>query len=311
MPLSLRQLEVFRLVMQTRNLTEAARLLRVSQPAISQGLKELEAQLGLSLFVRRGSRISPTGEARMLLPDVERLLAQSTTVESRASEMRDAGAGGLSLASVSNVAGVILPQVIASFAQKRPRVRLRVNAYVGRDDVVRKVRQESADLGFVHAPIDEPSLASEPLMRGRLVCVLPQGSPLTELVEITPIHLASQTVILADATATPSMLLRGRLETLGIRFDRVVETNFSYAAIGLARAGVGIFVTDPVILMSGLAAGLIIRPFSPELQVTLAVVFSRYRPVPRLAVHFIAHLRPVLKALCEQHAPPSCRVETF
>ncbi len=163
MPLSLRQLEVFRLTMQTRNLTETARLLRVSQPAVSQTLKELEAQLGLPLFVRSGSRINPTGEARQLLPDIERLLTQSGVVESRAVELRDAGAGGLSLASISNVAGAVLPQIVASFGQERPRVKLRVNAYVGRDDVMRQVRQEGADLGIIHAPVDDPS-------RSRLSC---------------------------------------------------------------------------------------------------------------------------------------------
>ena len=243
----------------------------------------------------------------MLLPDIERLIAQSGVVESRAVEMRDAGAGGLSLASVSNVAGVILPHAISAFSRERPRVRLRVNAYVGRDDVVRQVRQEGADLGFVHAPIDDPGLASEPLMRGRMVCVLPDGSPLAALSEITPMHLATHPVILADATATPGMLLRGRLETLGIRLERVIETNFSYSAIGLTRAGLGIFVTDPVILMSGLAAGLAIRPLAPELPVVLVAVYSRQRPVPRLAVRFIAHMRPVLHELCASLAPPECR----
>ena len=289
--------------MQTRNLTEAARLLRVSQPAVSQTLKELEGQLGIPLFVRSGSRISPTGEARMLLPDIERLLAQSGAVESRAMEMRDAGAGGLSLASIANVAGVILPRAVAAFARERPRVRLRVNGYVGRDEVLRQVRQEGADLGFVHAPIDDPGLAIEPVMQGRMVCVLPKGSPLAALQAIAPAHLSSHTIILADATATPGMLLRGRLETLGIRLERVIETNFSYAAIGLARQGLGIFITDPTILMSGLAAGLAIRPIVPDLVVVLAAVYSRHRPVPRLAVRFIAQLRPVLAAMCRDEAP--------
>ena len=311
MPLNLRQLEVFRLTMQTRTLTEAARLLRVSQPAVSQTLKELEGQLGIPLFVRSGSRISPTGEARMLLPDIERLLAQSSAVEGRANEMRDVGAGSLSIASVSNVAGVILPQVVAAFSNERPRVRLRVNAYVGRDQVARQVLQEGADLGFVHAPIDDPGLAIEPIMQGRMVCVLPDHSPLAELPEITPAHLSHHAVILAEPTATPGMLLRGRLEALGIRLDRVVETNFSYAAIGLARQGLGIFITDPVILMSGLADGLSIRPFTPEISVILAAVYSRHRPIPRLAVRFIAHMRTVLGQMCATDAPPESKAQVL
>ena len=308
MTLSLRQLEVFRLTMQTRNITETARLLRVSQPAVSQTLKELEAQLNVPLFVRRGSRISPTGEARQLLPEIERLLAQSDAVESRAEELRDAGAGGLTLASVSNVAGVFLPRIVASFARERPRARLQVNAYVGRDEVIREVRLDGADLGFIHAPVDDRSLAVEPVMTGRMVCVLPRDSSLAERTVITGADLVAHPVILPMTSATPGLLLHAWLQEHGVRLERKIETNFSYAGIGLAREAMGIFVTDPVILMTGLAGDLPVRPLEPTITTTLAAIYSRQRPVPRVAVRFIAHLRAGLPDVARQ-APAACALQ--
>lgn len=290
---NLRQLEVFRLTMQTRNLTETARLLRVSQPAVSQTLKDLEGQLGIALFVRIGSRISPTGEGRALLPDVERLLALASNVQSRAVELRDASAGSLSLASTSNVAGIILPLAVAAFVKERPRVRLRVNAYVIQE-VIRQVRQESADLGFVYTPVDDPAVAIEPILYGRMICVLPPDSPLASHDQIIAAQLLDHTVILVDPNTAPGMLLRGRLDDLGIRLERVIETNFSYTAIGFVRQGIGIFVTDPVILMSSLAEGLVVRPLAPEVRVVLAAIYARNQPVPRLAVRLMVHLRATL-----------------
>nr|WP_158744898.1 LysR family transcriptional regulator [Acidisphaera sp. L21] len=177
MPVTLRQFEVFRLTMQTRNLTEAARLLGISQPAVSQLLRELENQLGLALFVRIGSRISPTGEAHSLLPEAERLLRQLGTVESRAAELRDTGAGSLLLASMPNVAACIIPRALAGFTIERPRVRVSLNAYVIRE-VVRQVRQEGADLGFLYAPVEDSAVAAEPILKSSMVCVLPTGHPL-------------------------------------------------------------------------------------------------------------------------------------
>jgi DNA-binding transcriptional LysR family regulator len=302
MPLHLRQLEVFRLIMQTRNLTEVARLLRVSQPAVSQTLKELEGQLGLGLFVRIGSRISPTSEARALLPEIERLLAQSNTVSSRAAELRDASAGSLSLASTSNVAGVILPRVVAAFARDRPMVRLQVNAYVIQE-VIRQVRQESAELGFVYTPVDDPAVSIEPILQARMVCLLPPGSPLAALPHIGPAQLLDQMVILVDPSTAPGLLLRARLDEAGIRLERVIETNFSYTALGFVRQGLGVFVTDPVILMSSLAAGLVVRPLAPDLPVVLAAIYARHRPVPRLAVRLMDHLRATLKDLASAADP--------
>ncbi len=296
MAFNLRQLEVFRLTMQTRNLTETARLLRVSQPAVSQTLKELEAQLRLSLFVRTGTRISPTGEARILLPEVERLLTQSGVVDSRAAELRDAGAGNLAIAATPNVAGCIIPEALAAFAQERPRVQVRLNAYIIQE-VVRQVRQEGADLGFVYAPVDDPAIATEPILRARMVCILPTDHELAAFAEVSPAQLVGQKVILVDPATTPGLLLREMLDRLAVRLENVIETNLSYAAVNLVRHRAGIFISDPVILLSGLADGLVVRPLTPGLEITLTAIYSRQRPVPRLAVRFMTHVRLVTDRL--------------
>jgi DNA-binding transcriptional LysR family regulator len=297
MPLTLRQIEVFRLIMQTRNLTEAARLLRVSQPAISLTLKELEGHLGVTLFVRFGSRISPTGEARALLPEAERLLGQLGALQSRATELRDTGAGSLLLASLPNVAACILPGALASFLRERPRVHVQLNAYIIRE-VVRQVRQEGADLGFVYAPVDDPAVGIEPVLRAPMVCVLPQDHPLATAPAIGPADLASAQVILLDPLNTPGLDLHRRLDEVGIRLKRVIETNLSFAALGMVRAGVGIFVTDPIVLLFGVGDGLVIRKVTPVVPVDLVTIYGRQRPIPRLAVRFMAHIRPAVVQVC-------------
>ena len=296
MAFNLRQLEVFRLTMQTRNLPETARLLRVSQPAVSQTLKELEAQLLLTLFVRTGARISPTGEARALLPEIERLLTQYGVVDSRATELRDAGAGSLAIAATPNVAGCIMPEALAAFVQERPRVKVRLNAYVIQE-VVRQVRQEGADLGFVYAPVDDPVVATEPILKARMVCILPPDHALADCAEISPAQLVGQKVVLVDPATTPGLLLREMLDRMAIRFDDVIETNLSYTAVNLVRHRAGILVTDPVILLSGMADGLVVRPLTPGLEITLTAIYSRQRPVPRLAVRFMTHVRLVTDRL--------------
>jgi DNA-binding transcriptional LysR family regulator len=305
MPVTLRQFEVFRLTMQTRNLTEAARLLGISQPAVSQLLRELENQLGLALFVRVGSRISPTGEAHGLLPEAERLLRQLGTVESRAAELRDTGAGTLLLASMPNVAACIIPQALAGFAVERPRVRVSLNAYVIRE-VVRQVRQEGADLGFVYAPVEDLGVAAEPILRVGTVCVLPIGHPLAQAVTITAAELEKHTMILLDPINTPGLYLRRQFEDAGIRVRHVLETNLSFAALGMVRAGLGIYITDPVVLLTGLGEGLVVRPVVPSLPVTLVAIYARHRPVPRPAVRFMAHLRIAIGQCCETFRAMGC-----
>src|SRR5262245_2697359 len=117
---SLRQLEVFRLLMRVRNVTEVARLLRISQPAISQALRSLEEDFGFELFARSGGRIIPTAEASAVLPEIERLFTHLSTLTSRVGELRDERAGSLSIATIPTLTNWLLPKAVAALRLERP-----------------------------------------------------------------------------------------------------------------------------------------------------------------------------------------------
>jgi DNA-binding transcriptional LysR family regulator len=293
MTLNVRQLTVFRLLMQTRNVTETARLLRVSQPAASQTLRELEEQLGLKLFVRHGGRISPTAEARLLVQDTDRLLLQFDQIATRAAELRDARAGSLSIAAIPTVAGSILPRAVAAFNTDRPQIRISMNA-CDKAEVLRNVREERADLGIVYAPADDPEVVEEPLLQTSMLCVLPPGHGLANEPHIGLKHLFRQTVIMHPSTS-PSLLLQERLHHHAPRFEATLDTNFSFGAVALVKEGVGIFVTEPVILLSGVANGLDVRPFKPDVPLVLTAIYSRHRPVSRVLMRFMTTLRSMLQ----------------
>jgi DNA-binding transcriptional LysR family regulator len=103
---------------------------------------------------------------------------------------------------------------------------------------VGQVRQEGADLGFLYAPVDDPAVGIEPILLTAMVCVLPQDHPLATATEIGPAELADAQVILLDPLNTPGLHLHWQLDEVGVRLKRVMETNPSFAALGLVRAGV-------------------------------------------------------------------------
>ena len=292
MATSLRHLNAFRLLMQTRNVTETARLLRVSQPAVSQTLKELEVEFGLKLFVRRAGRISPTAEARLLVPEADKLFLQLGMIDSRAAELRDARAGSLSVSSIPAIAGSVLPRAFASFRAERPHIKVSMDAF-DKGEVVRRVRTEEADLGLIYGPADDPDVVDEPLAETSMVCVLPHAHPLSAEPAISLRQLFHQTVIVHPSTS-PSLVLNERLQLHGPRFEATLETNFSFGAIELVKQGVGIYITEPVVLLSAAAAGLPVRPFEPRVPLLLAAVYARRRAVPRVLMRFMATFRDTL-----------------
>ena len=84
----LRHIEVFNAVMHTGSVSAAARLINISQPAVSRTLQHAELQLGFALFQRSKGRLTPTSEALALLPHMEKLFGQLEEVQRLADSLR-------------------------------------------------------------------------------------------------------------------------------------------------------------------------------------------------------------------------------
>jgi DNA-binding transcriptional LysR family regulator len=297
MHLSLRQLEAFRLFSRTRNVTETARLLRISQPAVSQTLKEVEEQVGFALFNRIGGRTQLTAEALALMPDVERLLAQFSTLRGRAIELRDSKAGLLSIASVSTLSVDVLPQALASFRIEHEKVQLRAETLTD-VEVVRQIRHDKADVGYVFLPVDEIAVAVQPLLRMRAFCAMPSDHALAHRSVLTAQDLHNEDVIVQNIQTPSGSVLHGSLDHHGSFTARVIDTNTSLSALNMVRYGLGIALIHPLTLPHDALRNLACVPLEPAIHQTLGMIYSRHRPVPRVVLRFEKHMRASLRDFC-------------
>jgi DNA-binding transcriptional LysR family regulator len=298
MNLGLRQLETFRLFARTQSVTETARLMRVSQPAISQTLKELEVQFGFSLFVRSNGRTRLTVEANNVLPDVERLFAQMATLRGKAEELKDMRAGALSVASVPSFTARILPTALQAFRAERSQVKLRLEVFTA-SDVVRQIRQEYCDIGFAFMPLDEAGVAVQPLLRMSMVCLLPAAHRLASKSVITAADLEHETIIVHGAQTTPGFVLRESLRSEVENFQ-ILTTNQSIASLHMVQCGMGIAFAHPLVLPSDPLGQVAAIPYERDVPLTFAMLYSRNRPVSRLVMQFEAILRRSIAAFCDE-----------
>jgi DNA-binding transcriptional LysR family regulator len=292
MNISFRQLETFRLFARTQSVTETARLMRISQPAVSQTLKELEAQFGFALFVRSNGRTRLTTEAGNVLPDVERMFAQMASLKGKAAELRDTQAGSLSIASVPSFSNDLLPIALKNFRVERPNVAVRLEIHSA-SDVVRQVRQEYCDVGFAFLPFDEAGIAAQPLIQMSMICLVPKDHRLASNKVICAEDLAGETIIAHGAQTTPGFLLRESLRSEVGQFT-MLTTNQSMASLHLVQHGFGIAFVHPLILPFDYRGSVAAIPYEQNVPLTFALIYSRNRPVPRLILRFEAVLRKVL-----------------
>lgn len=292
MHLTFRHLELYRLFAQTRSVTETARILRVSQPAVSQTLKEIENQLGFPVFVRIGGRTRLTNEAMSILPRIERILTQMASLKGYAEELGDARAGSLSIVTMNTLCAHVIPQAITLFRKERQLVHFRVDSR-NTDGIANQIKQEFADIGFGFAPLEDPDLVGEPLFRMSMVCLMRKDHPLAGSKVLSPRQLKGESII-AQGNENPSGLALRQALTLNDDKLEVFETNQSITALHMARAGLGVALVHPLLIGWDVADELAAVPFEPDIPFTLSVFYSRHKPVSRLSMVFVRKVSEVL-----------------
>ncbi|MBL8592731.1 MAG: LysR family transcriptional regulator [Devosia sp.] len=168
--MTLEQLSTFIAVAEREHLTQGADALGLSPSAASTAIKALEAYYDVRLFDRVGRRIELTREGRVLLAEARLTLAQIRHTESVLSELGSLRTGILDVQASQTVANYWLPQRLLAFHSQFPGVTINFEAG-NTDAVAQAVVEGRAELGFVEGDVDEPVLASTPVVRDRLVAV--------------------------------------------------------------------------------------------------------------------------------------------
>jgi len=283
---TVREMEVFRQIMERGSITAAAASLRVSQPSVSKMLQQAEDRLGFKLFTRQRKRLIPTTEAEALFPEAVSAFAAIEVVQRLAGDLRAGRSGMLRVAVTPTLAHSLAPRAVAAFHAARPEaaVSLRI---AGARDVARLVLDHRVDLGVILGPSGDARLVVHDLFALPLGCVLPDAHPLCALAEITPRDLADHALISVARHLPAGEQVVRAFEDANVPLRLVAETNQSSVASALAAAGVGVAILEGFTVMAASAQGLQTRPFVPTVRLQARALLSRQRPLSKLASGFL------------------------
>lgn len=244
----LRHIEVFNAVMLTGSVSAAARLINITQPAVSRTLQHAEIQLGFALFQRAKGRLTPTTEAQALYPHIERLFAQLDEVQRLAANLRTASdAGELRILTVLALSYEVLPRALKKFRQKHPAIAVTVES-LHSPQIMSALLLQEADVGFAFSPVAHPSLTQEALADSRMVCVAPKGMLPRALLRngSVALHdLVSVPVVGLDSRDPVGTSLSQACRQAGVGFQQAVVTVQTYhAALAMAHHGLGVALVD-------------------------------------------------------------------
>jgi len=299
----LRHIEAFNAVMLTGSVSAAARLINVTQPAVSRTLQHAELQLGFALFRRTRGRLTPTDEAQALYPHIERLFAQLDEVQRLAASLRTGGdARTLRVLAVMALTHEVLPRALKAFRAKHPRVAIQVEA-LHTPQIVSALLLREADVGFAFHPAVHPGLAHETLGDSRMVCVAPRGLlPRTFVAQgrIGLADLADVPVIALDARDPVGTGLGQACREAGVGLQAVVTVQTYHAALAMAQHGLGVALVDGCTALSADRARVDVLAIEPALTVPVRALRPAHQG-ESVAVRAI--VRCMAQALAQCGAP--------
>jgi DNA-binding transcriptional LysR family regulator len=243
----------------------------------SSQIKQLENELGVLLFDRRGRSVRLTDAGYVLLEEARRIFIQLEQTARIVERVGSGKVGRLSLGFVPSATNEVLPPVLYEFQKSFPEVELYLHEMMP-DQVVQRLHGRQIDVGFFYLPFDDSALDFMPVSREPLVVALPETHPLAEVPEIDLGTLDSEPFVLPMRYIMPG--LYGQVTEMCRQAGftpRAVQKDvwLMQTIVGLVASGIGVALV-PASLRNFRRKGVVyktVRSLSPTVE--MGVVWRR------------------------------------
>lgn len=244
--MELHQLRCFQAVVEEGGFKRAAMRLHVTQPALSYQVKQLEEELGVSLFHRRPRGASPTEAGRVLLQHTQKIMRGVHKAERAIQELGEGVAGEIRIGTVDSVGIYFLPPVLRAVRSMYPAACPKL-LYRNSNDIMEALLSNELDLAIFANPGPDRRLQQEILIEERLSLVCGRSHPFFGVPTVKTGELKGMEFA-ALSPGTPSgSLIRNYLARLGVNIEIVATTDNVETVKKMVEAGVGIaFLPDMV-----------------------------------------------------------------
>lgn len=272
--MDLRQLRYVTAIVESGTFTGAAKVLQVSQPALSQAVHNLEVELGAELFHRgpRRAVLSAAGEA--LLEPARQALRDASNAQQAVAAVVGLRAGRLDLVCLPTLAVHPTAQLVGSFRTAHPEVSVRILEPEDVDDAAESVRNGSSEIGLTELLPTMPGLTSHVLEIQEFVAVMPADPGVPQSTEncITIETLAAQPLITSPRGTSTRRQIEDAFGANGLQATVAVETDHREAIGSLVRAGAGVALLPRRVAQDLVGDGVTIAAVSPQIVRSVGLI---------------------------------------
>ncbi|UBU17349.1 LysR family transcriptional regulator [Nonomuraea gerenzanensis] len=281
--MNLQQLRYVVATAEHRTMTDAARSLYIAQPALSRAIRDLERELGMTLFARSGRGVVVTAQGRRVVKLAREALDAVHEIEGLANQTTPTDAE-LRIASTPSLEPGLAGRLLPAYAAEHPGVRVHIVRCDGRDGVVSAIRDQRADLGLTDLPVPT-DLITHPLERQEIVLISPPGLDLPNPVPMGKLH--GMRLALPARGSMRRRELDAMFGKYAVTPVVVLETDERNGWLNAVRAGQASLLWYRGMAEQAGRAGLVVRSLEPAVRRVIAVVHARRR-LPLIAQDFLA-----------------------
>jgi DNA-binding transcriptional LysR family regulator len=296
MPLNIRHIEAFRMLMAIGTVSQAAKLLAISQPALSQMIQALERDAELTLFDRQRGRLVPTRAAKVFYEESERVFVGLDALTRKAATLRDVSAGGgerLAFGCLHAFGQGFVLDVIKQFRLLHPATLISLQLQSS-SQIREAVISGQLDFGVVADEAEPLKTVGSLFSETSAILALPARHRLARQSTIDVLELDKEPFIALNPEDRMRQRLEGAMLTKGVTLNVVVETPYSATACALVQRGIGVSLVNPLTALSYTNQGIVFRRFSPAIYFRTLLIFPPNLPPSPAAKKFIAELRKAL-----------------
>lgn len=289
--LSSRQLRAVLAIAEYRSFIAAAAFLKISQPALTRTIKQIEADLGVALFSRTTRLVVITPAGREFVALAERVLNDLKISVGSLRRHSQHQSGQIIVSSVLSLAGAVLPSLIADYNRKFPGIELHLREGI-HSSVVDDLRAGVADFGIGYVDDLPEAFVAETLGTERFHVVLSPRCPLARLRQIEIGALKGATIVSFPVDSHTRRMVDGAAGAAGFAPHYAVTVNRLPTLLSLVRNGVGLGVVPASERPPASDRRLTSRPLSgTRLSCRLGIMRLRERDLSPAAASFLAVVR--------------------
>ncbi|MDH3354956.1 MAG: LysR family transcriptional regulator [Chromatiales bacterium] len=238
MNITIRQLEIFIAVSKAESYTQAAKVIHLTQPAVSMQIKQLEHQLGIPLFEQLGKKIYLTESGKEIHQHARNILEQLNEMETFIDNTKGLNQGKLRI-SVATTANYFAPALLSTFYKRFPGVTVTLDI-TNRQTLIQQLDENEVDLVIMGQPPKNMALDATPFMDNPLVIIAPPNHPLNGKKKIPLARLEEEVFLVRETGSGTRIAMEKFFKNHKLQLTTGMEISSSEAIKQSVSAGMGL-----------------------------------------------------------------------